>query len=79
MLHSQTFWVASDIVFSCCTCHSLLMLHLVNFFTDRGVPTTMAAMVFASISVFAMTGKLANGALADRIGGRQAIALFLAL
>ncbi len=28
--------------------------------------------------MFAMAGKLANGALADRIGGRQAITVFLA-
>jgi Na+/melibiose symporter-like transporter len=46
------------------------MLHLVNFFTDRGVPPTSAAPMFASISIFAMLGKLANGALTDRIGGR---------
>jgi MFS family permease len=55
------------------------MLHLVNFFTDRGVPPTSAATMFASISIFAMVGKLANGALADRIGGRRAITIFLAL
>jgi predicted MFS family arabinose efflux permease len=79
VLHSRTFWVAIAIVFSCCTCHSLLMLHLVNFFSDRGVPTTTAAMIFASISMCAMTEKLANGAFADCIGGRQAITLFLAL
>jgi len=55
------------------------MLHLVNFFTDRGVPPTSAATMFASISMFAMVGKLANGALADRIGGRWSITIFLAL
>jgi MFS family permease len=79
VLHSHTFWVANAIVFSCCTCHSMLMLHLVNFLTDRSVPTTTAATIFASVSVFAMVGKLANGTLADRIGGRQAITIFLAL
>jgi MFS family permease len=79
VLHSRTFWVANAIVFSCCTCHSMLMLHLVNFFTDRGVPPTSAATMFASISIFAMVGKLANGALADRIGGRRSITVFLAL
>jgi MFS family permease len=55
------------------------MLHLVNFFTDRGVAPTAAASMFALISMFAMVGKLANGVLADRIGSRQAITLFLAL
>jgi MFS family permease len=79
VLHSKMFWVANAIVFSCCACHSLLMLHLVNFFTDRGVPATSAATMFASISMFAMVGKLAGGALADRIGGQRAITVFLAL
>lgn len=79
VLHNRTFWVANAIVFSCCTCHSIVMLHLVNFFTDRGVAPTAAASMFALISMFAMVGKLANGVLADRIGSRQAITLFLAL
>jgi MFS family permease len=79
VLHARTFWVVNAIVFSCCACHAMLMLHLVNFFTDRSVPPTTAATIFASVSMFAMAGKLANGALADRIGGRQAITLFLAL
>jgi MFS family permease len=51
----------------------------VNFFTDRGVPLTSAATIFASISMFAMVGKPANGALVGRIGGRQTITLILAL
>ena len=57
----------------------MLMLHLVNFFTDRGILSTTAATIFASISMFATVGKLANEALADRIGGRQSIVVFLAL
>jgi hypothetical protein len=55
------------------------MLHLVNFYTDRGLPSTTAVTISAPASLFAMVGKLANGALADRIGGWQSITVFLAL
>lgn len=78
-LRSHTFWVANAIVFCCCTCHSVLLLHLINFFTDQGMPASHAATIFAVISGSAMVGKLCNGALADRIGGRLAITLFLGL
>ena len=48
--------------------YSMLMLHLVNFFTDRGVPTTTATTIFASVLVFAIVGKLANGGLGAYMG-----------
>src|SRR4029450_4828987 len=43
------------------------------------MPASHAATIFAVISGSAMVGKLCNGALADRIGGRLAITLFLGL
>ena len=47
-LRSHTFWVANAIVFCCCTCHSVLLLHLINFFTDQGMPASHAATILRS-------------------------------
>jgi MFS family permease len=40
VLHSGSFWVANAIVFSCCTCHSILMLPL--HIHHRPVAATLA-------------------------------------
>ena len=41
----------------------ILRLHLVIFFSGRGVPPTSATFIFALLSIFAMVCKLANDAL----------------
>jgi MFS family permease len=66
-------------VLGCCVCHSCILLHGINHMTDAGLAASTAARVVAVMSVCGMVGKIANGLLADRIGAKWAIALFLAL
>ena len=66
-------------VLGCCTCHSCILLHGFNHMTDVGVLDSVAARVVMLMAVFGMVGKIVNGLLADRIGAKWAIALFLGL
>jgi len=47
--------------------------------TDVGLTAATAARVSATMAIFGMVGKIANGLLADRIGAKWAIAGFLGL
>ena len=47
--------------------------------TDTGLATSVAARVVATMAIFGMVGKIANGLLADRVGAKWALAGFLGL
>ena len=66
-------------VLGCCMCHSCILLHGFNHMTDVGVLESVAAQVVMLMAVAGMVGKIINGLLADRIGAKWAIALFLGL
>ncbi len=51
------------------------MSHLVPFATDRGIPTTSAALLLSVNGVFSMAGALLFGQVADRIGARATLGL----
>ncbi len=78
-LRTRAFWTLNLMVLGCCVCHSCILLHGVNHMTDTGLATSTAARVFATMAIFGMLGKVANGLLADRIGAKWAIAGFLGL
>lgn len=78
-LRTRAFWTLNVMVLGCCICHSCILLHGFNHMTDVGVLNTVAARVLMLMAVFGMVGKIANGLLADRIGAKWAIALFLGL
>ena len=78
-MRTRAFWTLNLMVFGCCTCHSCILLHGFNHMTDVGVLDSVAARVVMLMAVFGMVGKIVNGLLADRIGAKWAIALFLGL
>jgi len=78
-MQTRAFWTLSLMVIGCCTSHSCILLHGMNHMTDVGLATPTAARVVAVMAVFGMVGKIANGLLADKIGAKWAIALFLGL
>jgi MFS family permease len=76
-LQTRTFWSLKLMVLGCCTCHSFLLLHLVNYLTDQGFAMSRAAMLFGLMGLASAAGKIANGLCADRFGAKPAIAGFL--
>jgi sugar phosphate permease len=78
-LRTRAFWTLNLMVLGCCMCHSCLLLHGINHITDVGLAAGTAARVFATMAIFGMLGKIANGLMADRIGAKWAIAGFLGL
>lgn len=78
-MRTRAFWTLNLMVLGCCTCHSCILLHGFNHMTDVGMLDSVAARVVILMAVFGMVGKIVNGLLADRIGAKWAIALFLGL
>ncbi len=78
-MRTRAFWTLNLMVLGCCMCHSCILLHGFNHMTDVGVLESVAARVVMLMAVSGMVGKIINGLLADRIGAKWAIALFLGL
>ncbi len=78
-MRTRAFWTLNLMVLGCCMCHSCILLHGFNHMTDVGVLESVAARVVMLMAVAGMVGKIINGLLADRIGAKWAIALFLGL
>ena len=78
-MRTRAFWTLNFMVLGCCICHSCILLHGFNHMTDVGVLESVAARVVMLMAIFGMIGKIANGLLADRIGAKWAIAIFLGL
>ena len=78
-MRTRAFWTLNLMVLGCCICHSCILLHGFNHMTDVGMLESVAARVVMLMAVFGMIGKIVNGLLADRIGAKWAIALFLGL
>lgn len=78
-IRTRAFWTLNFMVIGCCVCHSCILLHGVSHMTDTGLATSVAARVVATMAIFGMIGKVANGLLADRVGAKWALAGFLGL
>jgi MFS family permease len=78
-MRTRAFWTLNLMVLGCCICHSCILLHGFNHMTDMGLMGSTASRVAAVMALSGMAGKIACGILADRIGGKWAIALFLGL
>jgi predicted MFS family arabinose efflux permease len=74
---TRTYWSLKLMVLGCCTCHSFLLLHLVNYLTDQGLAISRAAMFYGLLGVASACGRIVNGMCADRLGAKPAIAGFL--
>jgi MFS family permease len=78
-MQTRAFWTLNLMVLGCCICHSCILLHGVSHMTDAGLAAPAAARVVAVMAIFGMVGRIANGLLADKIGAKWAIAIFLGL
>ncbi len=78
-MRTRAFWTLNLMVLGCCVCHSCILLHGFNHMTDVGLQATTASKVAAVMAISGMVGKIMCGLLADRIGGKWTMALFLTL
>jgi MFS family permease len=78
-MRTRAFWTLNLMVLGCCVCHSCILLHGFNHMTDVGLQAVTASQVAAVMAISGMGGKIICGLLADRIGGKWAMAIFLTL
>jgi MFS family permease len=78
-MRTRAVWTLNFMVIGCCVCHSCILLHGMSHMTDTGLNSSVAARVVATMAIFGMVGKIANGLLADRVGAKWALAGFLGL
>ena len=55
-------------VFLCCTCMSVLIVHLVPLMTDRGVDSATAVQILSALMLAGAAGRLVGGTIADTLG-----------
>jgi MFS family permease len=65
--------------FACCAAHSGPIFHMVTHVIDRGAPTMAAATVLSVAGLASLSGKIACGIFADRVGAKQTLVAGLAL
>ncbi|MDE0147927.1 MAG: MFS transporter [Rhodospirillaceae bacterium] len=75
LTRSQTGLPANEViawlsvaVFLCCTCMSVLIVHLVPLLTDRGVDASTAVQILSALMLAGAGGRLVGGTVADRLG-----------
>ena len=78
-MRTRAFWTLNLMVVGCCVCHSCILLHGFSHMTDVGLTASLASKVAAVMAISGMVGKIMCGLLADRIGGKWTMALFLTL
>jgi len=71
------FWILGTIVFCFIFIHNIMLAHIASHISDIGISATIAA---STVSIFAGTsliGRNLGGFLADKVGIRQALIIFL--
>ncbi|HEY7711292.1 MAG TPA: MFS transporter [Candidatus Entotheonella sp.] len=74
-LHTVPLWQINAGYFVCGMTVSLYFTHLIPFATDRGFSTASAATAFGILSICSAIGALLSGALSDRLGRKNVLAL----
>lgn len=78
-LRTPTFWIVAAGAMSVAMLSTALFFHMVSIFADNQLPATVAATVYAPISVTTALVTLTSGALLNRISVRYALAAGLFL
>lgn len=74
---SRSFWVISGLHYFDCLCHSIPLVHVVAYATDRGISPGQAAGVLGVTGLAAIAGRVAIPAVTDRVGARKGLLLTL--
>jgi MFS family permease len=74
-LCSAPLWQLNGGYFVCGMTVSLFAVHLIPFATDRGFSPQTAAKAFGIMAIVSVVGSLLSGALSDRVGRKNILAL----
>jgi MFS family permease len=77
IMKRRPFWAVLGSHTCDCVCHSVIIVHLVPFAIESGIPKFQADMLMAAMGAGALVGRICGGILADRVGGK--LALFISL
>jgi MFS family permease len=69
----KQLWVLFSIYFLFNFCLQMVMVHLVNFATDMGIASLIAATFISIIGIGSFIGRLGMGTASDRIGADNAL------
>jgi len=78
-LRTPQFAVIALTFLACCTAHSGPIFHMVTNAIDHGVPAMAAATVFSVAGLASLTGRIACGLIADRVGAAPTLVAGLGL
>jgi predicted MFS family arabinose efflux permease len=78
-MRSGAFWVLLMIIILWSTCVQMTMLHIYPHATDLDIPEVTAANFLVVIGLSSIIGRLAMGAVSDRLGGRTTLAICLVM
>ncbi|MEE9276399.1 MAG: MFS transporter [bacterium] len=79
ILRRLPFWTISGSHTFDCLCHSVLIVHLVPFAIESGIPKIQAAALLGALGVGAFLGRVLMGVLSDRVGAKRALFVTLLL
>ena len=77
IMKHRPFWAVLGSHTCDCVCHSVIIVHLVPFAIESGVPRIQAAVLMGVMGAGALIGRISGGILSDRIGAKWA--LFISL
>ena len=70
---TSRFWFFGLVIFCACFCVQVIIVHVVPYAVDVGVPALVAAGVLSIAAGSSVVGRLTIGLIADRVGGRLAL------
>lgn len=73
------FWIFGLILFCLFFALQTIMVHIVPYAVDIGIPTTIAASIISILAGSSIIGTLTAGFISDKIGARLALSACLAL
>ncbi len=76
-MRTRAFWVLLTVIILWSICLQMIMIHIYPHVTDLGIPRDKAADLFLWLGAASVGGRLAMGAVSDRLGGRPALAICL--
>jgi len=76
---TSRFWFFGLVVFCACFCLQVIIVHVVPYAIDVGVPAIVAAGVLSIAAGSSVVGRLTIGLIADKLGGRLALSFCVIL
>jgi MFS family permease len=74
---NRSYWTICGLHYFDCVCHSVPLVHVVAYATDRSISPEQGASVLGIVGLSAIAGRVSIPALTDRIGSRNGLLVTL--